>query len=47
MHVATASVQQLIDYCKNTPADGLRSAASVQVRNELIRANLALLKAME
>lgn len=43
MHVATTTVDKLIDYCKNTPADGLRSAASVVVRNELIRANLALL----
>jgi 4-O-beta-D-mannosyl-D-glucose phosphorylase len=42
--MATSTVEKLIDYCKNTPADGLRSAASVAVRNELISANLKLLK---
>ena len=44
MHVATSTVEKLIDYCKNTPEDGLRSAASVSVRNELISANLKVLK---
>ncbi len=44
MHVATSTVEKLIDYCKNTPEDGLRSSASVAVRNELISANLKLLK---
>lgn len=44
MHVATSTIEKLIDYCKNTPEDGLRSAASVAVRNELISANLAVLK---
>ncbi len=45
MHVATSTVEQLVDYCKNTPEDGLRSATSVQTRNELIDRNLAFLKA--
>ncbi len=40
MHVATTTLDKLLDYAKNTPPDGLRSAASVQVRNELIRRNL-------
>jgi len=44
MHVATSTVEKLIDYCKHTPEDGLRSAASVAVRNELISANLQILK---
>lgn len=44
MHVATSTVEKLIDYCKNTPEDGLRSAASVQTRNQLINANLQLMK---
>lgn len=39
MHVATTSIAQLIDYAQNTPADGLTSAASVQQRLDLIRAN--------
>jgi 4-O-beta-D-mannosyl-D-glucose phosphorylase len=30
MHVATSTIDQLLDYVINTPADGLRSAASVQ-----------------
>lgn len=44
MHVATTTVEKLIDYCKHTPEDGLRSAASVAIRNELISANLNILK---
>ena len=39
LHVATTSVGQLVDYCKNTPEDGLRSAASVQTRIALIEKN--------
>ncbi|MFY0687224.1 MAG: glycosidase [Cyclobacteriaceae bacterium] len=44
MHVATTTVDQLIDYCKHTPEDGLRSYASVQTRSALIDQNLAFLK---
>ncbi|RED95285.1 glycoside hydrolase family 130 protein [Marinoscillum furvescens] len=44
MHVATSTVEQLVDYCKNTPEDGLRSYASVQTRNALIDQNLQFLK---
>lgn len=43
MHVATSTVAQLVDYCKNTPEDGLRSYASVQTRNALIDQNLQFL----
>lgn len=39
MHVATSTVDRLVDYCMHTPADGLRSAASVARINELIRQN--------
>ncbi len=46
MHVATSTVEKLVDYCKNTPEDGLRSATSVQTRNALISANLELLKGL-
>jgi 4-O-beta-D-mannosyl-D-glucose phosphorylase len=46
MHVATSSVEKLIDYCKNTPEDGLRSAASVHTRNQLISANLQVMKTL-
>lgn len=44
LHVATSSVARLLDYVKNTPADGLRSAASVQTRLALIRKNAACAK---
>ena len=42
MHVATTTVAQLLDYVKNTPPDGLRSAASVEQRCALIEKNLKL-----
>ena len=41
LHVATSSVEQLVDYCKNTPADPLTSAACVQQRLDLITRNQA------
>lgn len=44
MHVATSTVGQLVDYCVNTPEDGLRSAASVATRIELIERNAAVLR---
>lgn len=44
MHVATSTVEQLVDYCVNTPEDGLRSAASVATRIELIERNAAVLR---
>lgn len=43
MHVATSSVDRLLDYVINTPSDGLFSAESVKTRSELIRKNLKLL----
>ncbi len=42
LHVATSSIARLLDYAMNTPPDGLRSAASVAQRCELIRRNLEL-----
>lgn len=39
MHVATSTIDRLIDYCFHTPADGLRSAASVESICKLIEAN--------
>ena len=44
MHVATSTVERLVDYCLHTPADGLRSAASVAAINELIDRNEAYLE---
>lgn len=43
MHVATTTVDQLLDYVVNTPPDGLRSAASVEQRKQLIDKNLKIL----
>jgi 4-O-beta-D-mannosyl-D-glucose phosphorylase len=43
VHVATSTVNRLLDYVTNTPEDGLRSAASVETRLELIRHNRAFL----
>ncbi len=45
MHVATSTLDRLVDYTLNTPADGLRSATSVAQRSHLIEANLDLLQA--
>jgi 4-O-beta-D-mannosyl-D-glucose phosphorylase len=42
LHVATSSVERLLDYVKNTPADGLRSAESVRQRIALIEANQSI-----
>ena len=44
MHVATSTVDRLLDYVFNTPPDALRSAACVEQRNKLISKNLELMK---
>ncbi|MCR4742293.1 MAG: glycosidase [Treponema sp.] len=44
MHVATTSVEKLIDYTFNTPEDPHRSPDCVKQRCELIKKNLDLLK---
>jgi 4-O-beta-D-mannosyl-D-glucose phosphorylase len=44
MHVATTTVDQLVNYCLNTPADGFTSAASVEMLKNQIARNLAFLK---
>src|SRR4030042_4162973 len=44
MHVAETTVDRLLDYVLNTPADGYRSSMSVVQRNELISKNLVYLK---
>jgi 4-O-beta-D-mannosyl-D-glucose phosphorylase len=43
MHVATSTLDRLMDYCIHTPEDRFRSAASVQAINELITRNKAFL----
>ncbi|HSW02857.1 MAG TPA: glycosidase [Sedimentisphaerales bacterium] len=42
-HVATTTVEKLVDYCMNTPKDPLRSAACVKQRIELIERNLKIM----
>jgi 4-O-beta-D-mannosyl-D-glucose phosphorylase len=42
MHVATTTIDQLLDYVVNTPEDGLHSAASVETLQQLIDKNKAL-----
>ncbi len=44
MHVATSTIEKLLDYVQNTPADGYRTFASVQTIKNLISANKELLK---
>ena len=39
LHVAESSVDRLVDYCLNTPADGLTTGASVESILKLIRKN--------
>ena len=43
LHVATTTVEKLVDYCFNTPKDPLRSVDCVKQRIELIDKNLELL----
>ena len=43
MHVATSTVDKLVDYVLNTPADGYTSASSVDNLNKLISRNLKFL----
>lgn len=47
LHVATTTVERLVDYVFNTPADPLRSVDCVQQRCRLIDRNLVFLKEME
>lgn len=43
MHVATSTVDRLVDYCLNTPEDGLTTSESVKTLDRLIDANLEFL----
>ncbi|MFI3288065.1 MAG: glycosidase [Rikenellaceae bacterium] len=40
MHVATSTIDQLVDYCLNSPADGLTTGASVEAIKALVDKNL-------
>ncbi len=41
MHVATSTIDRLLDYVINTPEDGFRSEATVETINKIIDRNLA------
>jgi 4-O-beta-D-mannosyl-D-glucose phosphorylase len=44
LHVATSSIDKLVDYCKNTPADPLKSHLCVKQRLDLINGNRAYME---
>lgn len=43
MHVAESTVERLVDYCLNTPTDGLTTSASVETLKRLIDRNMKLI----
>ena len=47
LHVATSTVDKLLDYVLNSPADPLRSRACVEQRYALIKKNLAALRLLK
>lgn len=47
LHVASTTIERLLDYVVHTPEDGLRSRASVETRHKLIARNLELLERPE
>jgi 4-O-beta-D-mannosyl-D-glucose phosphorylase len=44
MHVATSTIERLLDYVTNTPEDGFTSLESATIVNKIAEDNLALLK---
>ena len=44
MHVAVSTVNKLVDYCMNTPKDGLTTTSSVETLKKMIDRNLAIMK---
>ena len=44
LHVATTTVDKLLDYCLNTPEDGLTTSASVEKINALVAKNASMSK---
>jgi len=43
MHVAVSTVDKLVDYCLNTPADGYRTHSSVDTLKKIISKNLSII----
>ena len=46
MHVATSTIERLVDYCLNTPEDGFTSASSVETLKKQIESNLPIMKSL-
>ncbi|WP_321333091.1 glycosidase [uncultured Bacteroides sp.] len=44
MHVATSTIDKLVDYCMNTPEDGLSSSTSVETLTKMIKKNLGIVR---
>ncbi len=44
MHVATSTIDRLVDYCLNSPADGFTTTSSVNSIKSLVDKNLKLMK---
>ena len=42
MHVATSTIERLVDYCLHTPADGFSTGASVETIKRLVEKNRKL-----
>ena len=42
LHVATTTIEKMIDYVRNTPEDGLTSNASVEKHLHLIKKNVTI-----
>lgn len=42
MHVATSTIDRLVDYCMNTPEDGFTTSASVETIKRLVAKNKAM-----
>lgn len=47
MHVATSTVDKLLDYCFNTPEDGLKSSASVNKIKKMLEKNKKMTEAVK
>ncbi|MCD8044661.1 MAG: glycosidase [Tannerellaceae bacterium] len=43
MHVATSTIEKLVDYCLHTPQDGFSSTASVKTLKQQIQKNLRII----
>ncbi len=46
LHVATSTIDRLVDYCLNTPEDGLTTSHSVETIKALIDKNMEIMKTL-